>query len=81
MQEVRETISNRDPATYSHRYSSVFTSAATTIPGLGFVFVEYETVDQAMNARKALNGLKFAEQVVEAVFYPEDSFKKKLFDL
>lgn len=49
--------------------------------GLGFVFVEYETVEQAMNSRKMLNGMNFSGKVVEAVFYPEDSFKKKLFDL
>ncbi len=52
-----------------------------SVPGLGFVFIEYQTVEQAMSARRVLNGLKFSGKVVEAVFYPEDSFKKRIFDL
>ena len=45
------------------------------------MFVEYEAVEHAMKARKELNGMKFSGKTVEAVFYPEDSFKKRLFDL
>ena len=59
----------------------MLTCVGTHIPGLGLVFIEYETVEQAMNARKILNGMKFSGRVVEAVYYPEDSFKKRLFDL
>eukprot|EP01022_Parablepharisma_sp_SALTPOND_P018902 TRINITY_DN3152_c0_g1_i1.p1 TRINITY_DN3152_c0_g1~~TRINITY_DN3152_c0_g1_i1.p1 ORF type:complete len:519 (+),score=45.92 TRINITY_DN3152_c0_g1_i1:123-1679(+) len=51
------------------------------VPGVGFVFVQYETVDQAMTAVKELNGLLFAGKKVEAVYYPEDSFKKRVLDL
>ncbi len=51
------------------------------VPGMGAVFIEYQTVEQAMSARQMLNGKKFSGKVVEAVFYPEDSFKKKIFDL
>ena len=50
-------------------------------PGLGFVYVQYETVDQAMGSVKELNGLMFSGKKVEAVYYPEDSFKKKVLDL
>lgn len=51
------------------------------VPGLGFVYVQYESVDHAMMAVKALNGLTFAGKKVEAVYYPEDPFKKRKLDL
>jgi splicing factor U2AF subunit len=51
------------------------------IPGLGFVYVQYESVDHAMMAVKQLNGIKFAGRKVEVVYYPEDPFKRHMLDL
>lgn len=51
------------------------------VPGLGFVYVQYESVEHAMIAARSLNGLTFAGKKVEAVYYPEDPFKKRILDL
>eukprot|EP00826_Nyctotherus_ovalis_P023990 TRINITY_DN1849_c0_g1_i3.p1 TRINITY_DN1849_c0_g1~~TRINITY_DN1849_c0_g1_i3.p1 ORF type:complete len:486 (-),score=60.97 TRINITY_DN1849_c0_g1_i3:129-1586(-) len=51
------------------------------VPGLGLVYVQYESVDSAMMAVKKLNGLLFMGRKVEAVYYPEDPFKKRILDL
>ena len=52
-----------------------------SIPGLGFVYVQYESVESEMITQRTLNGHIFAGRKVEAVNYPEDSFKKKILDL
>jgi len=51
------------------------------VPGLGFVYVKYESVENAMMAVKKLNGLLFADRKVEAVYYPEEPFKNHMLDL
>lgn len=50
-------------------------------PGLGFVYVQFESVDSAMMAVKKLNGLMFLGRKVEVVYYPEDPFRKRMLDL
>jgi len=50
-------------------------------PGIGNIFIQYESVEQAMQAKKLLNGMTFNGKVIECVFFPEDSFRKKLFAL
>ena len=53
----------------------------TNVTGLGFVFVEFDNVDQSQRAKKELHGTKFNGRRVEAVYYPEDQFRKKMLDL
>jgi len=43
----------------------------TDIPGLGKIFLEYSTVDEAKNARKELHGRIFADNTVEVSYYDE----------
>ena len=42
----------------------------TNISGLGYVFIEYDNVDQSQRAKKELNGKKFNNRRIEAVYYP-----------
>lgn len=53
----------------------------TNVSGLGYVFIEYDNVDQSQRAKKELHGTKFNGRRVEAVYYPEDQFRKKMLDL
>ncbi|XP_021911140.1 LOW QUALITY PROTEIN: splicing factor U2af large subunit B-like, partial [Carica papaya] len=43
-------------------------------PGVGKVFLEYEDAEGASKARSGMNGRRFGENQVVAVFYPEDRF-------
>jgi len=43
----------------------------TDIPGLGKIFLEYSTIDEAKNARKELHGRIFADNTVEVSYYDE----------
>eukprot|EP00743_Colponemidia_sp_Colp-15_P005210 GILK01005605.1.p1 GENE.GILK01005605.1~~GILK01005605.1.p1 ORF type:complete len:527 (+),score=86.12 GILK01005605.1:42-1622(+) len=49
------------------------------VEGVGKVFVEFETEEEAQKARRALHHRKFASRVVEATFYPEDMYQAKNF--
>jgi splicing factor U2AF subunit len=43
----------------------------TDIPGLGKIFMEYSSIDEAKNARKELHGRIFADNTVEVSYYDE----------
>eukprot|EP00470_Lotharella_oceanica_P016394 CAMPEP_0170180586 /NCGR_PEP_ID=MMETSP0040_2-20121228/22385_1 /TAXON_ID=641309 /ORGANISM="Lotharella oceanica, Strain CCMP622" /LENGTH=223 /DNA_ID=CAMNT_0010425283 /DNA_START=244 /DNA_END=915 /DNA_ORIENTATION=+ len=47
------------------------------IPGLGRVFLQYATKEDATNARQTLHGRRFSDNLVEARFYPVDKFEAK----
>ena len=49
------------------------------VPGIGKVFVQYESVDGAMAARTALNGRKFGGSTVIADFLDEADFHARKF--
>eukprot|EP00466_Bigelowiella_natans_P012301 jgi/Bigna1/128872/aug1.7_g3580 len=47
------------------------------VPGLGKVFLQYATKEDAARARATLHGRRFSENLVEARFFPEDRFLAK----
>ena len=50
--------------------------------GLGLVFVQFGTAEQASSARKVLSGRTFSSAIVGAHFYPEADFEaRKLRDI
>ncbi|XP_024365207.1 splicing factor U2af large subunit B isoform X2 [Physcomitrium patens] len=44
------------------------------VPGLGKVFLEYSDIAGASKAKASLHGRRFDENLVVAVYYPEDKF-------
>ena len=42
--------------------------------GIGKIFVEYSSVDEAIRAKSALTGLKFNEKKVECSYHPEELY-------
>lgn len=48
----------------------------THIPGLGKIFIEYSSIDEAKEARKILQGRTFAEHTVECAYYDEELYDK-----
>ncbi|CAN8276429.1 unnamed protein product [Cochlearia groenlandica] len=46
------------------------------VPGIGKVFMKYADTDSSLRARTGLNGRKFGDMEVVAVFYPEDKFEQ-----
>jgi len=55
------------------------TSATDTPPGLGKIFVEFETVEGSVAAQQALYGRKFGPRTVVSSFYPEDLYQQRQF--
>jgi splicing factor U2AF subunit len=53
---------------------------SVTVKGLGRIFIEYETTDQAATAAKALTGRKFSDRIVMTAYYPEDLFHSRKFE-
>lgn len=53
--------------------------AGETVPGLGKVFLDYSDTTGATKAKTSLHGRRFDENLVVAVFYPEDKFAAKDF--
>ncbi|KAL9231854.1 hypothetical protein vseg_007022 [Gypsophila vaccaria] len=49
-------------------------------PGVGKVFLEYEDTDGSSKARSGMNGRKFGDNLVVAVFYPENKFAEGDYD-
>merc|ERR1719409_833966 len=49
------------------------------VPGLGFAFIEFATIEGASKAKKALNGRKFGENLVEAEYFSEEKYFAKQF--
>ncbi|XP_039000880.1 splicing factor U2af large subunit B-like isoform X2 [Hibiscus syriacus] len=50
------------------------------LPGVGKVFLEYSDVDGSRKAQAAMNGRRFGDNQVIAVFYPEDKFAQGEYD-
>jgi len=50
------------------------------VPLVGRVLVEYETLEQAMEAQKKLAGRKYNERAVVTSFYPEEKYAERSFD-
>ncbi len=48
----------------------------TQIPGLGKIFIEYASIDEAKEARKVLQGRTFADHTVECAYYDEELYAK-----
>jgi len=49
------------------------------MPGVGFAFIEFATVEGSSKAKKALNGRRFGPNLVEAEYFSEDKFRLKDF--
>ena len=45
-------------------------------PGVGLIFVNFDTLDSAMMAQKRLNGRAFGDALVDARFYDETAFAR-----
>ncbi|XVF15729.1 hypothetical protein REPUB_Repub09cG0180700 [Reevesia pubescens] len=50
------------------------------LPGVGKVFLEYSDVEGSRKAQAAMNGRRFGENQVIAVFYPENKFAEREYD-
>ncbi|XWS42032.1 hypothetical protein CRYUN_Cryun17cG0133900 [Craigia yunnanensis] len=50
------------------------------LPGVGKVFLEYSDIEGSQKAQAAMNGRKFGENQVIAVFYPENKFSQEEYD-
>ncbi|KAE8695910.1 Splicing factor U2af large subunit B [Hibiscus syriacus] len=50
------------------------------LPGVGKVFLEYSDVQGSRKAQAAMNGRRFGDNQVIAVFYPEDKFAQGEYD-
>mmetsp|Transcript_58255 Transcript_58255/g.157086 ORF Transcript_58255/g.157086 Transcript_58255/m.157086 type:complete len:588 (-) Transcript_58255:294-2057(-) len=53
--------------------------AGGEMPGVGFAFIEFATIEGASKAKKALNGRRFGPNLVEAEYFSEDKFRLKDF--
>jgi len=47
--------------------------------GIGYAFVEFATVEGASKAKKALNGRRFGENLVEAEYFSESKYHSRDF--
>jgi len=54
-------------------------AADGSIPGLGYAFIEFATIEGASKAKKALNGRKFGNNLVEAEYFDEEKYARKDF--
>ena len=52
---------------------------STPVAGLGKVFVEFQTEQDAAKAKSMLEGRKFGPKVVVPQFFPEDAFAQQQF--
>ena len=50
------------------------------LKGFGKVYVKFDTVEQAQNAKSKLLGRRFNDRFVEAVFYNQKKFDKNIFE-
>ncbi|KAL4380014.1 hypothetical protein GQ457_02G007350 [Hibiscus cannabinus] len=51
------------------------------LPGVGKVFLEYSDVEGSRKAQAAMNGRRFGDNQVNAVFYPENKFAEGEYDV
>lgn len=49
------------------------------VPGLGYAFIEFATIEGGSKAKKALNGRKFGNNMVEAEYFDEEKYARKDF--
>jgi len=49
------------------------------VPGMGYAFIEFATIEGASKAKKALNGRRFGANLVEAEYFSEDKYHAKDF--
>jgi hypothetical protein len=49
----------------------------TDVPGLGYAFVEFATIEGAARAKKGLNGRQFGDNEVVAEFYSESKYARR----
>merc|ERR1712137_1119669 len=49
------------------------------LPGIGYAFIEFATIEGASKAKKALNGRSFGGNLVEAEYFSEDKYFGKDF--
>merc|ERR1719461_1929841 len=54
-------------------------SVNADMPGIGFAFIEFATIEGASKAKKALNGRRFGANLVEAEYFSEDKYHAKDF--
>jgi len=54
--------------------------SGVAVPGLGRIFVEFADTVGANKARKSLAGRTFGGKKVEATYFPEDLYERKVFD-
>lgn len=52
-------------------------SVAHDPPGVGLIFVNFDTLDSAVTAQKRLNGRAFGDALVDARFYDETAFSRQ----
>eukprot|EP00928_Gymnodinium_smaydae_P074981 TRINITY_DN579_c0_g1_i1.p1 TRINITY_DN579_c0_g1~~TRINITY_DN579_c0_g1_i1.p1 ORF type:complete len:595 (-),score=180.19 TRINITY_DN579_c0_g1_i1:120-1829(-) len=53
--------------------------AGDDVPGIGYAFVEFATIEGASKAKKALNGRRFGSNLVEAEYFSENRYLAKDF--
>jgi len=58
---------------------AAWTGDAADMPGLGYAFIEFATVEGASKAKKGLNGRRFGANLVEAEYFSEDKYHAKDF--
>merc|ERR1719382_1827819 len=49
------------------------------VPGLGYAFIEFATIEGASKAKKALNGRRFGPNLVDAEYFSEDKYHARDF--
>lgn len=50
------------------------------VPGLGKVFIEYTSIEETKEAKKALQGRLFDNKTVECTYHDENKYTKNDFD-
>merc|ERR1719401_2013559 len=49
------------------------------VPGVGYAFVEFATIEGSSKAKKALGGRRFGANLVEAEYFSEDKYHARDF--
>merc|ERR1712190_715331 len=49
------------------------------VPGMGYAFIEFATIEGASKAKKALGGRRFGANLVEAEYFSEEKYHAKDF--
>lgn len=54
-------------------------AALGDVPGMGYAFIEFATIEGASKAKKALSGRRFGDNLVEAEYFSEDKYHARDF--